>query len=368
MTIKTPQLGRLESFSEDTGTGWIRTDEGLLLLVTRAALGMSPIPGRRLRVTAIGAGSATNLEATAVEIWIDEHAPPLGPSAQFLEAAATALGCAQQFASQTVPAAVASAFNGRTADLAAWHALLTAIGTTDERRAQLLASARPTARLVARTTEPTGGASKIGGEPDLPPSFCWPEFRGVPHTFLAQVAIDQLSTALRESLNLQTGMLSFFYEVKSSTWGNEEGDEAAIHVVWSPDTADLQQHPAPSGSLRLPEISIALYDDLTVPSSTEMYFDVPEAELESWAMANVPLLTAVELHADRHGKSLGQVGGCARHRQPAPGFPSTVVLLFQLDADEELSFGDGGQLLVWIDEADLRAHRFDRAWHQVESA
>ncbi len=57
------------------------------------------------------------------------------------------------------------------------------------------ALAKPSIRLYTTPVEETGlpvGTSKVGGLPDLPPDLSWPEFKGLPQSFIAQIRLPEV--------------------------------------------------------------------------------------------------------------------------------------------------------------------------------
>jgi uncharacterized protein YwqG len=67
------------------------------------------------------------------------------------------------------------------------------------------------------------GASKLGGQPDLPPDTEWPEHNGQPLGFLAQFNLAEVAPYDVESLLPRTGLLSFFYDFVAALWGSRAG-------------------------------------------------------------------------------------------------------------------------------------------------
>ena len=59
--------------------------------------------------------------------------------------------------------------------------------------------------------------TKIGGQPDLPPDAPWPEWRGSPLNFLAQIWLADIVAYDPEGELPHEGMLSFF---DYTNWGN----------------------------------------------------------------------------------------------------------------------------------------------------
>ena len=114
------------------------------------------------------------------------------------------------------------------------------------------------------------GASRFGGQPDVPAGFTWPVFETAvpedetvkppPLAFLAQFDCASLAPLDREGLLPKTGLLSFFYELGSQRWGYDPKDAGCARVYWF-DGAPL----APAGfpadlpeDFRLPELAAEL--------------------------------------------------------------------------------------------------------------
>src|SRR5438874_12521021 len=77
----------------------------------------------------------------------------------------------------------------------------------------LAALIEPGVRLVP-SREPASliGATKLGGQPDLPAGFAWPQFKEKPLSFVAQIALADV-VGLPGTATLPThGLLSFFFD------------------------------------------------------------------------------------------------------------------------------------------------------------
>jgi uncharacterized protein YwqG len=59
------------------------------------------------------------------------------------------------------------------------------------------------------------GTSKMGGSPDVPPDFVWPQWNGIPLTFIAQFRLSDVKPYDVEDLLPESGMLYFFFESMS---------------------------------------------------------------------------------------------------------------------------------------------------------
>lgn len=62
------------------------------------------------------------------------------------------------------------------------------------------------------------GASRMGGEPDLPSDIEWPHNNGKPLTFLAQLDLQELMLPIIDQ-KLEPEWLVFFYDVEEQPWG-----------------------------------------------------------------------------------------------------------------------------------------------------
>jgi len=113
------------------------------------------------------------------------------------------------------------------------------------------------------------GASKLGGRPDPPPNFMWPEWKGTGLTFLAQFRLSDLIAYDVERLLPSAGMLYFFYEVEAQPWGCEPTDRGAWRVAFNegePSTLLRTSSPHPIDPTRFPASHKLDYETvLTVP-------------------------------------------------------------------------------------------------------
>ena len=85
------------------------------------------------------------------------------------------------------------------------------------------------------------GTSKIGGKPDLPKDFQWFYYNGEdykkivenrPLSFLMQINCEEVHKYDKESLLPEKGMLYFFYELFTMTWGFSPQDRGSAKVFY----------------------------------------------------------------------------------------------------------------------------------------
>jgi hypothetical protein len=224
--------------------------------------------------------------------------------------------------------------------------------------------------------EPAGrvGASRLGGEPDLPPGEPWPEWQGTPMSFLVQIDLATVAGLPGADALPSGGLLSFFCDAHDA----EEPDAGAWRVLYTPAEASLKRAPIPDA---VPEDGIFTECGLTPrPGVSLPYHDEPQ-------------ILALELSWDESDAYLdvrdpGDPSGPTEHR--LLGWPDPVQnaemelecqratagldwdwsaaaewrLLLQLASDDDagMMWGDLGLLYFWIRERDLAARDFSRVW------
>ena len=237
------------------------------------------------------------------------------------------------------------------------------------------------------------GESKIGGMPDLPSGFSWPECNGQPQSFLAQIRLSDTDSYDEDKVLPQSGMLWFFYDAQQQTFGENPTDNSCWHVYFAEDASQLQRTPAPS---QLPtssqfqacsidfttEVTLSQFPKLDVPS-----YDWTDEEQQKYETFLTTFPTAND-HAALHNRLLGNPetlqddmrSECqlVSHGITDDSDPRAAelgkgamdwLLLLQLDSDENagMRWGDTGMLYYWIKQGDLRAKRFDDTWLVLQS-
>lgn len=227
------------------------------------------------------------------------------------------------------------------------------------------------ARTSIRLTRGGSGGSRLGGAPDLPSGYDWPEADGERLEFLAQLRLDELPASDLPA----RGTLLVFAARESPPAG-----ERPCRVVLHDEPAER----AGGGTLR--ELPVVPSLELTLPAEPEpLELDWEEAEVWGELCERLAALQGVELEdasAEYHAlhRLLGYpdtlVAGMevdaelvARGLDPSGGVDDPELerraadwrLLVQLSSDAELglTLGYYERLFVWVREDDLRAGRFD---------
>lgn len=239
------------------------------------------------------------------------------------------------------------------------------------------------------------GASKLGGVPDLPAGFSWPQWRSLPQSFLAQINLDDVRTYDIDGLLPLQGMLWFFYDAQQRTFGSDPTDRGSWQVFFLLDKElnRLQRTPPPTqlpATSQFHACSVSFVSEITF--SQQPPLEIPNL---SWTDAKQEkyeaLLSTLRDPADRaliHHRLLGYPDtiqddmrlqcqlvsqGVTEINDPrisglAPGAKDWQLLL-QIDSDEHsgMRWANNGMLYYWIKRADLQTLRFDQTWLVLQS-
>lgn len=259
--------------------------------------------------------------------------------------------------------------------------------------------ARPAIRLHTNGLEPSAGASKLGGAPDLPAGWDWPtaefdvvgshEFAGprgeLALPFIAQIRLSEVPPCLdRQGLLPRVGMLYFFYE---DAWFSRR-DWQQPHTWRVLYCEEECVAPAPEFPASLPAEGVRGCPNERRFASQALTFgpqlDLPSVETSFiGAHGSDPLLDEAqwEFYADGRSWLAGQgpqhkLLGHSDDSQPGAmeSYPEawsvagrpwqgTGRLLLQVGGGPfPLWFGRGGLLFFFIQDQDLAARDFDRVW------
>jgi uncharacterized protein YwqG len=256
---------------------------------------------------------------------------------------------------------------------------------------------KPAIRLNATVVEETTlavGVSKLGGVPDLPPGISWPDWKGLPQSFIGQIRLADVRPYDVNHVLPPDGMLWFFYDAKQETYGDNPDDRGGWRVLSSGgDLSNLQRLPAPAalppgslfhaGSLTFAsEITLSQFPDMEIPNfdwTTEEQhkYETVLSNLRSPAERSLPehqLLGFPDAIQDdmRLESQLASHGVADSDSPEAAELTKGAMdwqLLLQIDSDDRLGmrWGDNGLIYYWLTSTDMQSCHFDAAWLVLQS-
>ncbi len=237
------------------------------------------------------------------------------------------------------------------------------------------------------------GASRIGGVPDVPPDFKWPERHEVPQSFIAQLNLEEVHPFDTHGVLPSRSMLWFFYDAKQETYGADPADKGGCRVVFREDYSGLQRIAAPS---RLPTesqfkaCSVSFASEVTLSQSPQLDihdFDWTDDEVQKYETLLSKFPTP-EDHGAVHHQLLGYPQTIqddmrlecqlASHGVMDMNDPQAKELskganewqlLLQIDTDEDIGmrWGDAGMIYYWLRASNLQKCAFDDSWLVLQS-
>jgi uncharacterized protein YwqG len=250
-------------------------------------------------------------------------------------------------------------------------------------------------------SKPTAaGQSRLGGVPDLPHGFVWPENNGRPLDFLLQVNLEDIAPFDAAQVLPRSGLLSFFYDLENQPWGYDPNDLGGYRVVYTPAKELVAPQAVPNPEFTLPDRAIAFREGLSFPAFGSLAheafneragLDDSENDIYAVFVADVARIGDPKPEGGRHrmlghsenvqgdmqleaqlvmnGLYCGNSTGYEdpRRRELEAGAHEWLLLL-QLDSDDtaEFMWGDSGMLYYWIRASDLAALKFDNVWMTMQ--
>jgi uncharacterized protein YwqG len=239
------------------------------------------------------------------------------------------------------------------------------------------------------------GASKIGGEPDLPEDVAWPAKLGTSMAFVAQIELRELARATRIDDFGREGWLSFFYDTERQAWGFRSSDRGSWKVLFTPAERALARRSFPSDLVayaRFKSRAVEFVRFLSIPDFGRVddsrprgwslddfgrYDDLRRAPFTRFALYP-PLhqcggyphpIQADEMELECQLVSNGiELGSGRPTNDPRVELlrrdAAQWKLLLQVDCDDSLGmdWGLGGTTYFWIRDDDLRRGDFDHVW------
>ena len=251
------------------------------------------------------------------------------------------------------------------------------------------------------------GTSKIGGKPDLPKDFQWFYYKGEdykkivenrPLSFLMQINCEEVHKYDKESLLPEKGMLYFFYELFTMTWGFSPQDRGSAKVFYyDGEIEDLVPADFPEDMEKdciIPESKINFesmndypidFLDYYDPDDSDEEMDRKEKEFEkeldelgykadTTKLLGHPELIQGEYWEECEGAARKNIYyGSAPIKYGSDEVKNSIkenakdwILLMQMSeleiGDYGLYFGDSGKIYFNIRKEDLKNKNFDNVW------
>ncbi|GLC87110.1 YwqG family protein [Lysinibacillus piscis] len=235
------------------------------------------------------------------------------------------------------------------------------------------------------------GHSKIGGAPDVPTDFSWPQTKnGQPLYFLCQLNLAEVKLYDATDLLPADGLLSFFYDAMEQPWGYDPNDGDGFHVYHFTQH-QLQRTEQPKIlKEHIASATLHFKNDWTLPAwespdgqklanllteeQRDAYDDFlwrerEEVEHTTHRIGGHPDTIQGDMYLQCQlvtnglycGDSTGYEHPLRKELEP---HAKDWQLLLQLDSEDDLGYmwGDSGKLYFWIREQDCRSKVFDKVW------
>lgn len=213
------------------------------------------------------------------------------------------------------------------------------------------------------------GASRIGGDPDLPADVEWPE-GGEGMLFVAQLRLEELGPMDIQGLLPRAGILSFFLDRYVDV----------IRVFHFADMQSLARRKGEQDAFVCCDVELVPTLHLPPPSSHFIGFEAPaarpgcEVRMESvialpqgafekyWDQVYLPFMERAEGRRLAGQNAVHQVLGYAHGLDDTGAQAADEELLLAIDSDDnaEMEWGDCQRPAIFIKREDLLARRFDR--------
>ena len=271
---------------------------------------------------------------------------------------------------------------------------------------RLMAVAKKEIRAAYRKSADAlpAASTRIGGRPAVPEGFEWPYYTGKvypgeecksrPLSFLAQIDLKDVAHLDETGMLPKSGILSFFYELETMTWGYDPKDKGSARVYYFPEGTPLSPVDPPDDLEEyaiLPELAMSFEQHISLPEFSDYddgidhdwddYRDcceecgyIPDDEGERIKLLGYPDLLQGSMEYECEAVSRGiYMGDGKSFKALSESEKSDIfekgrewVMLFQMgtveDGDYELMFGDCGHIYFWIRKQDLLECNFDGAW------
>ncbi len=237
------------------------------------------------------------------------------------------------------------------------------------------------------------GTSKIGGTPDVPLNFSWPEWKGLPQSFIAQIRLEDAHPYDLDGVLPAQGILWFFYDAQQETYGAAPSDKGGWSVVFAEQPAQLQHAVVPAAlptTSQFRACSLAFSSEVTLslqPHLELTNFDWTDEEQQKYETF-ISTFPTPEDRAAIHNRLLGNPETLQDDMRSQCQLASNGItdssdpkaaelakdahewqLLLQIDSDEHagMRWASTGLMYYWLKKADLQTRHFDASWFVLQS-
>jgi len=237
------------------------------------------------------------------------------------------------------------------------------------------------------------GASKLGGVPDVPPDFVWPEWKGFPQSFIAQIHLEDVHPYDADAVLPERGMLWFFYDAQQQTFGADPADKGGWSVLFAEQPANLQRATVPANlptTSQFQACTLSFSSEITLslqPHLELLNFDWTDEEQQKYETF-IATFPTPEDRATIHNRLLGNPETLQDDMRLQCQYASNGVtdesdpkadelakdtlewqLLFQIDSDEHagMCWANTGLLYYWLKKADFQTRQFAASWLVLQS-
>lgn len=232
------------------------------------------------------------------------------------------------------------------------------------------------------------GESRMGGEPDLPVNFVWPEWQipaddtsygwpesnrttPTPLDFIAQINLSELASYPGSEQLPKNGFLYFFYLIDSRAWGISTRDKGSSSIAYFPGSSlELSRQSPPENVTNLTHPSSVVFETIW---SIEDSLIVTDEDFEAYCKLKERLepsdtATNHRLLGNCHtiqGPMKEDCEAMSVLLNPEEESKDLWHLLLQVDSDDAgpgWGWGDAGHIYFWITRRDLQTLSFDKHW------
>jgi uncharacterized protein YwqG len=238
------------------------------------------------------------------------------------------------------------------------------------------------------------GASRMGGQPDLPEKTDWPVWKGAPMSFVIQIRLEDAKPFDPTGLLPDSGLLSFFYDSKQETYGASPEDRGGWKVFYFDASAsNLKRTAYPddlSSEARFASCALTFSSELTLPFAPRQIhpdLDWTDDEIHKYEdfrssfpskddyqqMHHRMLGYPEQIQDDMQLQSVLMANGVSSIDDPNAQVlekrKGDWLLLLQVDSNEQagMRWASSGMLYYWIERQALADKNFEPTWLVLQS-